>query len=263
MYEIEDTAFRRGGCAGGFLSVSTELEVQPAKPAVPPALVALIAPDAGMPRQAKVGGVRLALLVAMACALFSATGAAVRVEARAATLEAAELTGQLTSMSDRQIEDDTHNAERVFLVKRLAWGLTSAPIWLLLTALSTVLLGWFLKGRIVGKAVFPVAAATLLPGAVADLLDGVDALRHLSVPPLVFTERVPRTITQIAAALGHPLVGSLAKVGGAFDLFSLWSALMLGYGVAAAANLPVRRALTGTMVAWLCWRLLTHVATGG
>lgn len=243
--------------------MSTELEAPPARAQVPPALVALIAPDAGMPRQAKAGGVRLALLLAMGCAIFAAGGSALRVDAREATLQQAEMTGQLQSMSDRQIEDDTRNAERVFLVKRLAWGLASAPVWLLATALATVLLGWFLKGRVVGRAVFPVAAATLLPGAVADLLDGVDALRHVSVPPNVFEPRVPRNVAQIAEALGHPLAGALSRLGGAVDLFSLWTALLLGYGVAAAANVPVRRALAGTLIAWVCWRLLTHVAAGG
>jgi hypothetical protein len=45
-------------------------------------------------------------------------------------------------------------------------------------------------------------------------------------------------------------------------LFSLWSAVLLGFGVAAAGNVPKRRALVGTLVAWCCVRLLTKVAAG-
>jgi hypothetical protein len=53
------------------------------------------------------------------------------------------------------------------------------------------------------------------------------------------------------------------KLLSAFDVFSFWSALLIGFGLAAAAQLPRRRALTGTLAAWLCVRLVTHVAMGG
>lgn len=244
------------------MSVSSEVEASPVRPAIPPALVALVAPDIGMERQARVGGVKLSLIVAMTCAIFAGGALALRVNASSATLKKLELAGTLSTLSERQIEDETRNAERMFTVAKVGGALFEAPVGLGLAALATVLLGWFLKGRVKGSAVGPVAAATLLPAAVAHLLQGIATLRQASVAPDA-TALVPTNLADIAASLGHPLAVWGVKLGGAFDLFSLWSALLLGYGVAAAASIPARRAVTGTLVAWLCWRLLTQVAVGG
>ncbi len=247
---------------GVFVSGSSEVQTAGVWPAIPPALVALVTPDLGMERQARVGGVKLSLLVAMACAVFAAGALALRVNASSATLTKLEQAGSLSTMSERQIEDETRNAERLFTVTKVGGALFAAPVGLGLASLATVLLGWFLKGRVKGSAVAPVAAATLLPAAIGNLLNGVSTLRAAYVTTNQ-TALVPTNLADIAASLGHPLVEWGAKLGGAFDLFSLWSALLLGFGVAAAASIPARRAVTGTLVAWVCWRLLTHVAVGG
>ena len=243
--------------------VSSELELPPAAgKTVPPALVALVAPDAGMERQARVGGVRLAFLIAFGCALLAGAMQAWRVDARVATLQKLEKQGQLQNMSDRQIEDETRNSERVFQVLRVAGAAAEAPLQLGLTCLAVLGLSWFLKGRAIGSAVAPVAAATLLPGAIANLLDAVSAFRYSSLPPEA-AQLAPRTVSALFAVFGHPLMGPWAKLGNALDFFSLWAALMLAYGVAFAGQIPLRRALTGTMIAWVCLRLLTRVAAGG
>jgi hypothetical protein len=244
------------------LIVSSEAELpQPAR-AAPPALLALIAPDAGMERQAKVGTAGLAFLIALGCALFAAFAHASRVDARSATLQKLDQAGQLTSMSDRAIEDETNNAERVFQVVRVASGAAEAPLFLLLGGLAVVVLVWFLRGRVKGRAVFPVAAAALLPGAIGNLLDGITALRQASLPagPAALA---PRTVSAILLALGHPLSGAALKLGNVLDFFSLWAAVLMGFGVAAAGDVPVRRALIGTLCGWVCLRLLLAVAMGG
>ena len=242
--------------------VSSEAELPQPGRTVPPALLALVAPDAGMERQAKVGKAGLAVLIAIGCALFAALSHAGRVDARSATLEALDKAGQLTSMSDRAIEDETQLNERKFQVIRVAGGAAEAPFFLLTGALAVVVLVWFLRGRVKGRAVFPVAAAALLPGAIGNLLDGITALRQASLPagpaPLA-----PRTVSAIAAALGHPLAGAALKLGNALDFFSLWAAVLMGFGVAAAGDVPVKRALIGTLCGWVCLRLLLAVAMGG
>ena len=121
---------------------------------------------------------------------------------------------------------------------------------------------WFLKGKVKGRAVVPVAAATLLPGAIANVLDAISAWNHVSLPPQGAV-LAPRNISAIVALFSHPLMPPWVKLGNTFDFFSLWAALMMGFGVAAAGDVPVRRALIGTLVAWLCLRLLTNVAMGG
>jgi len=244
------------------LIVSTEAEApQPAR-AVPPAIVALIAPDSGMERQAKVGKAGIAFLIAFACAVFAAFAQSARVDARSSTLQKLEQAGQLTSMSERAIEDETRNAERLYQVIRVASGALEAPAFLLFGGLSVVALVWFLRGRVKGRAVFPVAAAVLLPGAIANLLDGFTALRQTSLPagPAVLA---PRDLGAVFASVGYPLSGAALKLAGAFDFFSLWAAVMMAFGIAAAGDVPTRRALVGTLSAWVCLRLVVSVAMRG
>ena len=242
--------------------VSSEAELPQPTRALPPALVALVAPDSGMERQARVGKAGLAVAIAFACSLFAAFGHSMRVDARSATLQKLDAAGQLTSMSDRAIEDETRNAERLFQVMRVAWGALETPVFLLLGALAVVVLVWFLRGKEKGRGVFPVAAAVLLPGAIANLLDGITALRQQSLPagPAVLT---PRNVSAVLAALGHTLSGATLKLGNAVDFFSLWAAVMMAFGVAAVGDVPARRALIGTLAAWLCLRLVVSVAMGG
>jgi hypothetical protein len=235
---------------------------QPTRSAVPPALVALVAPDSGMERQARIGGVRLAFLIAFACAVLAAFGQSWKVDAKAATLKKLEQAGQLATISDRQLQDDTRSAERIYQVARVAQGLFEAPVNLGLGCLAVLGLCWFLRGKAKGRAVAPVAAAVLLPGAIANLLDAVTALQHPSLPPEA-TVLAPRNLSAIAAAFGHPLAGPFLKLGNAFDFFSLWAAVLMGFGVAAAGELPTRRAIIVTLAAWVCLRLLTSVAMGG
>jgi hypothetical protein len=228
----------------------------------PSPLALLFAPDRGMERQARVGKALFYLLFAWLCAMLLATALAVRVDARSSTLKKMEMSGQLQGMSDRQIADETRNAERVFMVGTIAKGVVGTPVDLGLACLAIIGLTWFFRGRLKGSAVAPVAAATLAPRAIADLLDAASALMHAAMPP----EGVPlspRTLTALAPLVGHPLMGPFAKLGNALDFFSLWAAVMMGYGVAAAGQVPKRTAVLGTIVAWVCYRLLTQVAMGG
>lgn len=230
--------------------------------AMPAALAALVAPESGMERQARIGTARLAFLIAMACALLAAFAEAVRIDSSAATLQKLEKAGSLQQMSERQIEDETRNANRLFQVARVGKGVFEAPLQLGMGSLAVLGLVWFLRGKVKGRAVVPVAAAVLLPGAIANLLDALSAFNQASLPPQG-AALAPRNISAIAAALGHPLAAPWVKLGSAFDFFSLWAALMMAFGVAAAGEVPVRRALTVTLIGWVLWRLLINVGMGG
>jgi Yip1 domain len=245
------------------VSVSIETsELQNGEPrTVPPALVALVAPEAGMERQARVGGVKLAFLIAFVAAMLSAFAQASKVDLRSPTLAKLDADGKLATMSDKQVSDEVQSAERLQQVMKVAWGVLEAPVFLLGTSLAAVALIWFLKGKIKGGAVFPVAAAALLPNAIGDLLDAGTAMARTSLDAVATL--APRTLSLVMAALGHPLTDSALKLGNALDFFSLWGAALLAYGVAEAGGIPRRRAVVGTLVAWVCFRLLTHVAAGG
>jgi hypothetical protein len=244
------------------LNVSYEAEL-PEKPSrgIPDAFVALVAPEVGMERQARVGKARLAFLIAFACAVLSGFAQASRVDARSATLARLDQGSKLTEMSEKQVDDEVKNADRMFQVSHVAAGVLRAPVMLGLASLAVIGLAWFLKGKVKGKAVVPVAAACLLPGAIGDLLDAVSAFARHSIPADAVV-LAPRTLSGALAALGHPLMGPALKLGNAFEFFSLWAAIMMGFGVAAVGDVPKRRALIGTLVAWVCVRLLIAVAAG-
>ncbi|HEX4383529.1 MAG TPA: hypothetical protein VH083_11280 [Myxococcales bacterium] len=245
------------------MNVSTEAELPQTEPrTVPPALLALVAPETGMERQARIGTAKLAFLVAFLCAFLSAFAQSSRIDARATTLARLDKDGKLTEMSDKQVDDEAKSDERLAQVKIVAAGVFKAPVSLGFGALSVVFLVWFLKGKIKGRAVVPVAAAALLPGAIASVLDAVSAFSRSAIPadkPVL----APRDLAAVLAALGNTLQGPALKLASSFDFFSLWGAILLGFGVHFAGDVPMRRALTGTLVAWTCWRLLTTVAVGG
>jgi hypothetical protein len=222
----------------------------------------LFAPDRGMDRQAKVGRVRWILVFAWVASLLLGLALAARVDAASSTLRRLEQSGQLQGMSDRQIADETRNAERVFEVTSVAKGAVGAPVQLGLACLAVVGLVWFFRGRIKGSAVAPVAAATLLPGAIASLLDAACALRYESFPP-EGGPLAPRSLSALLALAGRALPDPWVRFGNALDFFSLWAAVMMGFGVAAAGKIPRGTAVAGTLVAWVCYRLLTQVAMGG
>lgn len=228
----------------------------------PSPLALLFSPDRAMDRQAKVGRVGLLLAFAMACSILLGAARAIRVDASSNVLRKMEMSGQLQGASDRQLADETRNVERVFEVTSVGKGVVGAPLDLAAACLAILGLSWFFRGRVKGSAVVPVAAATLLPAALANLLDAATALRHEALPPEV-VPLAPRTLSAVLPLVGHPLAEPWNKLGSALDFFSLWAALLMAFGVAAAGQVPKRTALVGTLVAWICYRLLTQVATGG
>ncbi len=236
------------------MSASTE--------AGPSPFTLLFAPDRGMDRQARVGRAGRLFLFAWLCALLLGAALAYRVDARSTTLRKLEMSGQLQTMSDRQIADETHSAERVAEVLSVAKGVVGVPLQLGSSCVALLALVWFLRGRIKGSAVVPVAAATLLPGAIADLLDALTAFRHEALPP-DGVPLTPRSLSAILPLFGHTLDGPWMKLGNALDFFSLWAAVMLAFGVAAVGQISKKNALFGTLAAWVCYQLLAHIATKG
>jgi hypothetical protein len=251
--------------AAGEILVSTaiEAEIETAGGDRPPSPLALLfAPDRAMERQARVGRVLWFLLFAWICSLALGATLAIRVDAGSSTLRKLETSGQLKGMSDRQIADETRSAERVFQVVSVGGCAAAVPLQLGLSCVAILGLCWFFRGRVKGSAVAPVAAATLLPGAIADGLDAVSAFRHAMLPPEP-APLSPRTLSAVLSLVGHPLGDPWVKLGDALDVYSLWAAVLLAYGVVAVGHVPRRTALAGTLIAWVCYRLLTHVAAGG
>jgi hypothetical protein len=215
-----------------------------------------------MSRAARLGRVRWPLLFAVVCSLSLGTAAALRVDAREVTLRQLDNEQKLQTMSDRQIEDAQRGTERAFMVKKIGGGLVQAPVALLLSAVGLFALSWFLRGRSQSGQVFTVAAYALIPNALGNLVEAAATFLRPSIAP-DGPPSVPRDLAGIAAAFGRTLEGPAARLLGSLDVFALWGAILLGFGLSTAAQLPLRRALTGTLIAWLCYRLLRFVAMGG
>ncbi|HXN82350.1 MAG TPA: hypothetical protein VN883_07720 [Myxococcales bacterium] len=239
---------------------SFDARIEAVRRVLPVPLFALFAPDLGMEGVARAGRLRWTFAIALACSLLAGASAALRVDARDSTLFALEKRGELKAMSDRQVEDAQKGNERTFEVSRLALAAVEPPVSLALSLAGLLALSWFLRGKPKASPLFAVCGVGLLPGALADLLDAVAALRHEVVPPEALQHLSPRHLADFAATVGHPLAGAAAKLGSAVDLYSLWGAVLLGYGLAASASLPVRRAVPAALIGWLLFRLLTHVA---
>ncbi len=249
--------------------MSSSEEVEPEKPAGAGSgsafvrlFAVLFAPDRGMERQARIGKARWFFLFAWVCSLLLGAVLAYRVDARSTTLQRMEESGQLQGVSDRQIAEDTTSAERVFQAGSIAKAAARVPADLGLASVAILFLCWFFRGRVKGSAVVPVAATTLVPGGIANLADAITAFRRFSVPP-ESVPLAPRTLSDVLALAGRPLMPPWIKLGHALDFYSLWAALMLAFGVVAVGQVPRRTAVIGTLVAWICYRLLTNVATGG
>jgi Yip1 domain len=245
------------------LLVQTQAEAPVPGPAAPAAILALVAPDIGMERVARTGRVRWLLLIAMMCSLAAGLTAAWKVDARNATLASLEKQGQIQTTSDQQIADQTKAAERTFIVMRVGSALVLPAVDLALCCVGLFALSWFLRGRTSGRAVAAVSAAALLPSAIGNVFEAIAAATRRSISPSA-QPLVPRDLSALYASVaGHPLAGAAGRLLSAIDVFSLWAAFLLAYGLVFAANLPRRRAVAGTLIGWLCFRLLTQVAMGG
>jgi hypothetical protein len=230
---------------------------------MPLPLQALIAPDQGMARVARIGRVRWVFLAAAICSLALGAAQAARVDARESQLRQLDQQGRLQQMSDRQIDDAQKSAERVFMVKKLAWGAVEPGGELLFSALGLFVLSWFLRGRSKGSELLAVSGYALLPSAVANAVDAAAVVARGSLSPDA-PLAVPRTLASVADAFGHHLepMSAAFKLLSVVDVFALWGAVMMAFGLATAAQIPTRRAILGTIALWVGYRLVRTFALG-
>src|SRR5690349_15302671 len=94
----------------------------PKKERVPSPFALLFAPDRGMERQARIGRTIYLLGFAWLSSILLGVALAMRVDAQSSTLRKLEMSGGLQSMSDRQLADEIHSAERISQVASIAKG---------------------------------------------------------------------------------------------------------------------------------------------
>ncbi len=222
----------------------------------------LFAPDRGMERHARVGRALRFFLFAWLCSILVGAATAYRVDARSSTLRKLEMSGQLQTMSDRQVADETHNAERVAEVASVAKGVVGAPLQL-------------------GSASSCAAGAHLVSARACQGECG--GARRRDHPPSGRPRQPPRRRLCLSprGAAARRRTARATNVGGYFTILrpsidgplaqaEQCCRLLLAVGGGddglrrgrGRANTEAARA-PGTLIAWICYQLLTRVAMNG
>jgi hypothetical protein len=159
--------------------------------------------------------------------------------------------------TDREIAEDT--AQRT-AVKRVMLGLGAGlgtPARVLGLALALFLLGRYVGGTPTMPRSLAAAALVALPGALRSLVTALAAWHQPSIgtrdiDALLASARVP-------VPAGHP---GLERLLGGVDVFTLWSAVILGFALAAAAELPRTKAFVAAAVGFVLYLLVTGLIMG-
>lgn len=217
--------------------------------------MALFVPDRGVPRLVAAGRFRLSLGIVVAAALLAAAAISIRLDVAPAVR--AESAGgppagaaapapqagdaPVEVKTDREIDEEI--AKRTAIV-RVKLGLAAAlgtPAQVLLLALALFLLGRYVGGKPTTAGALAAAATGALPWAVRSLLAAAAAWRQDAVTP----SELGSLVAGLPMAGGHPI---LARLAAGVDLFSLWSVLLCGLGLAAAAGISRVRATVAVAI---------------
>jgi hypothetical protein len=154
--------------------------------------------------------------------------------------------------TDREVDDEIVKQRSIEQVKRgLAAGV-GTPFMIFLLGIGLYILGRYVGGKPTFARSLAVAGFAMLPFAVRSIIASVSALGHDSLTP---EQAVSLVDTLVLRAPVPPPLQALLSI----DLFAVWSLVLLGFGLAAAAELSRRRAFVTAAVAFF----LYHVATGG
>jgi hypothetical protein len=228
--------------------------------------VALFVPDRGVPPLVSMGRARLSIAIAIAAGLLSAAAISARVDlAPAVRAEmargpgpgkgpgsggpAAEPPGE--DKTDRDIADEIDKRTAIVEVKAWLRAAVGMPAQIVGFAIALLLLGRFIGGKPSFQRALAASSIASLPLAVKSLIEAAATLRQARIGP----DEVHQLVTSrlISAPHGDPL---LARVAAASDLFSLWSVVLAGFGLAAAAGISRTRSFIAVTVAYLLFVLL-------
>lgn len=195
-------------------------------------LKAVIDPVGTIPRAIEERRWVVALLLLSVFTALSGVALALKVDASRTVIPKMQMTGELAKATEREVEEQIEQAERVGIVSSVAKGVFVAPLWVLLIAVALKLTAWLLGKKATFVACFTAAALSLLPVALLHAIELVAALRQASLSPKMAEVLVPTSLAALKGG-GPP---KLQRVFGALDVVNLWSALLLGLGFAAATR---------------------------
>ncbi len=259
--------------------VDPEASLQPARPgavtrlrrvasALVGQLAALLIPDRGVPPLVAAVRFRLAMAIVIGAAILAAAvvgarldvapeiraesagapppaGGAAPAPAGAAAPEVAEV------KTDREIEEEVTKRTAVLRVKLGFAAALGVPARILMIALALYLLGRYVGGKPTLARTVTAASVGALPWAVRSMITAAAAWRQGAVRPAELDGLVA---SHLALTLDHPL---LARLAGGADLFTVWSVVLCGLGLATAAGIGRARGVVTVTIAFTLYLLIT------
>ncbi|MFT3708995.1 MAG: YIP1 family protein [Archangium sp.] len=208
-------------------------------------LRALLDPVGAVP--AAVESRRWFVPILLLCLSTAGAGAiiAMRLDASRIVLPKMAMSGELMKASEREVGEAIEQAQRVALVGGIAKGLLLMPLLVLVLAVVLKISMWLIGRKALFADLFTVAAIAMLPVAVFHCIELVSALRIELITPRVAESLVPSSIAVFMEG-GRGGGPGLMRVFKAVDFINIWSALLMGLGLAAASKwTPARGALFG------------------
>lgn len=249
------TARARCGVISAAISTQSQEVLEPAGPGagarlhgVASALLAQVAallwPDRGVAPLVRNGRYRLSMVIVVGTALLAAAAAGARVDmAPAVRAENAGAPPPATSgagdkaqadpaaapgevKTDAEIAEEISRRTGVIQVKLVLGALVGTPAKILALAIGLLLLGRYVGARPTWRGALAVASVGALPWAVRSCIAAAAAWRQTAILPDDIAGLVDRGLP---LAIPHPLLAGV-------DLFTVWSVILVGFGLADATG---------------------------
>jgi Yip1 domain len=228
-------------------------------------LAALLFPDRAVPPIVATGRFRAAMAITIVSALLAAAAIWIRIdvgpEVRAAS--GGDLPPQAASTgedqpveevkTDTEVEEEIEKRTAVVRVKVALAAALGTPAKILFLALGLFLLGRYVGGKPTTQGALAAAAVGSLPWAVRSLIAAAAALRQPAIAPADLDGLVAGGF---ASALGP---SALATLLGGVDLFTLWSVVLCGFGLSAAAGIGRVRSFVAVAIGFAFILMLTSM----
>jgi len=242
------------------------LRIRRAGAAVLDQLRALLLPDRGVPPLVTMGRARLSIALAIVAALLSAGAVSLRLDlgptVRAEMARApdkkqgpapggpgAEPPGE--DKTDRDIAEEIDKRTAIVEVKAWLGAALGTPGKIVAFAIALLLLGHFVGGKPNFQRAFAASAIAGLPFAVRSLIEAVVAWRQERIGPGDLQDLVASHL------LSGPPDGTLpGRLLAGADVFALWSVVLAGFGLAAAAGISRTRSFVAVSLSYLLLLLL-------
>ncbi|MEO8703039.1 MAG: Yip1 family protein [Kofleriaceae bacterium] len=158
--------------------------------------------------------------------------------------------------TDREIDEQIAQRSAVAHVKLGSGALLATPFRVLMLGLALLLLGRFVGGKPTMPRALTVAALASIPGAVRSLVTAVVAWRQPSLAPGDLDSLVQ---SPIGIPEGHPI---LERLLAGIDIFTLWSVIILAFGLCAAADLRRTKGFIAIAISFVLYLAVTRLIMG-